>query len=914
MRPDSPDTGGDTKPRPATSTEPQLLAKVQELLRILSHEKRLGGKDSAVIGGLAGYLSQWRERVAALAVDSSYVDQLLRLVAPLHDYTSLSVEERTSLITAAAAGLTRLIASVSPAVADQPDNKPRSPATLVGRTASSTQDVEAVGFRQNRKGCESVGAASFREGCPPPSPRGRHGGSATTAPTRPEARSGSSFVGDAPAPVASEPPTPPRGASWTASPLDSPVTTVWGVHTATASKLARLGVASVRDLLYFFPRRHNDFSAMKRISELALGTEETVMATIWEVTTKKYGRSGRAGVEVIVGDESGNMRVVFFNQPHMARILRPNTLVVLSGKVEIFKGQKVFLSPQWENLESDDLVHTGRIVPVYPLTEGLYQRSIRKVVKNAVDRWASSLVDHLSPAIRKSAHLIDLPYAITQVHYPDSHEMLAKAKERLAFDELFAIQLGALKVRREWRESQPGFALTVDAGLVDLFTSSLPFALTGAQRRALGEILADQAKTEAMARLLQGEVGSGKTLVAAIALLVAVANGFQSVLMAPTEILAEQHFKTLARLYESFAAATASTGPGAPPRIPRLALLTGSLKRREKEEILASIGNGATDLLVGTHAIIQEGVEFSRLGLCVVDEQHRFGVLQRSALRQKGFNPDLLVMTATPIPRTLALTLYGDLDISVIDELPPGRQETKTRWLAADERQRAYDFIRKQVRQGQQAFIICPLVDESDRIEAKAATVEFERLSNIVFPDLRLGLLHGRMRPAEKESAMQRFGAGELDVLVSTTVVEVGIDVPNASVMLVEGADRFGLSQLHQLRGRVGRGAHQSFCILLADNPSAEGRERLAIIEKNQDGFALAEEDMRLRGPGEFLGTRQSGLPDMKIAKLSDVRLIELARREALALFGDDPDLTKPENRLLLQRVAATWQRAGELS
>ncbi|MDO8671365.1 MAG: ATP-dependent DNA helicase RecG, partial [Dehalococcoidia bacterium] len=712
-------------------------------------------------------------------------------------------------------------------------------------------------------------------------------------------------------------PNPSSDGSSPADPLDSPVTVIWGVSTATSARLSKLGVSSVKDLLYLFPRRHNDFSAMKRISELAPGAEETVMATIWEVLIKKYGKAGRPGVEVIVGDESGNMRVMFFNQPYMERILRPNTQVVLSGRVDVFRGQKVFQSPQWEILESDDLVHTGRIVPVYPLTEGLYQRSVRKIVKSAVDRWTPSLVDYLPQVVRKRAHLVDLPYAITQIHYPDSHDILAKAKERLAFDELFAIQLGALKSRRDWRESQPGHAMVVDSSLTDRFMSSLPFSLTGAQQRALGEILADQAKPDVMSRLLQGEVGSGKTLVAAVALLVAVANGFQCVLLAPTEILAEQHFKTITRLYESFASALANPsaeGPIPDYRVPRLSLLTGGLKKREKEAALAATRSGDIDVLIGTHAVLQEGVEFNRLGLCVVDEQHRFGVLQRSALRQKGFNPDVLVMTATPIPRTLALTIYGDLDISVIDELPPGRQEIKTRWLTADDRERAYTFIRKQVIAGQQAFIICPLVDESDKIEAKAATVEYERLSKMVFPDLKVGLLHGRMKPAEKESAMRQFGAGELDILVCTTVVEVGIDVPNATVMLVEGADRFGLSQLHQLRGRVGRGAHQSYCILLADSPSAEARERLTVIEKTQDGFVLAEEDMRLRGPGEFLGTRQSGLPDMKIAKLSDVRLIELARREALALFGEDPDLAKPENRLLFQHVAATWVRVSDLS
>jgi ATP-dependent DNA helicase RecG len=409
-----------------------------------------------------------------------------------------------------------------------------------------------------------------------------------------------------------------------------------------------------------------------------------------------------------------------------------------------------------------------------------------------------------------------------------------------------------------------------------------------------------------MMRLLQGEVGSGKTVVATAAMLVAWANGFQSVIMAPTEILAEQHFRTVERLMNGLADAL-------PNGTPRVRLLKGAMKKAEKEEAAAAIANGEVDIVVGTHALIQEGVSFERLGLGVVDEQHRFGVMQRSNLRQKGFNPHLLVMTATPIPRTLALTLYGDLDISVINELPPGRQEIKTYMLGPQQRQRAYDFVRKQVQAGRQAFVICPLIEESDKIEAKAAIVEYERLRTKVFPDLQLALLHGKMRPQEKDAAMEEFRQGRVNVLVSTPVVEVGIDIPNATVMLIEGADRFGLAQLHQFRGRVGRGSEKSYCLLLADSPSADAEARLQVITQTQDGFKLAEEDLRLRGSGEFFGTRQSGMPDLKIATFSDLAVFERARSAAMQVFAEDPTLSRAENQHLRHQVAQFWRAELEL-
>jgi ATP-dependent DNA helicase RecG len=486
---------------------------------------------------------------------------------------------------------------------------------------------------------------------------------------------------------------------------------------------------------------------------------------------------------------------------------------------------------------------------------------------------------------------------------------------RLAFDELFLIQLGVLSKRKEWQEGEPGYAIDADWQLLEPFLASLPFELTGAQKNALGQISADLSQSKPMCRLLQGEVGSGKTVVATAAMFLTAASGYQATLMAPTEILAEQHFANICRLLGG------QEGEGALCTFPSLlrrpltvGLLIGGLREKAKQELQQRVAEGEVDIIIGTHALIQRGVEFDRLGLAVVDEQHRFGVMQRAALRQKGSSPHVLVMSATPIPRTLALTVYGDLDLSVIDQLPPGRPEVKTRWLSPGEQQSAYEFVRKQIAAGRQAFIICPLVEDSEAIETKAATTEYQRLSEQVFPELRLGLLHGRMSTAEKDEVMRGFRGGELDILVATPVVEVGIDVPNATVMVVEGADRFGLAQLHQFRGRVRRSQHQSYCLLLAEMPSVEARERLAIIERTLDGFALAEEDLRLRGPGEFFGTRQSGLPDLKMAKLSDVGLLELARDQALRFFESDPELERPEHRPLAREVARLWRSEGEWS
>ncbi len=685
--------------------------------------------------------------------------------------------------------------------------------------------------------------------------------------------------------------------------LDAPVTVLRGVGPKQARRLARLGVHTVRDLLYLFPRRYNDYSQLKTINRLEYGEEVTIIAQVWDAGTRRT-RGGGELFRVTLSDGTGFVDVTWFNQTYLADKIRRGQYISVSGKVDEYMGRLCFSSPEWEPLDND-LIHTARIVPVYPLVQGISAKWLRDLMKHVVDYWSRRLTDYMPPSIIQEAKLMGLGDAMAQIHFPESQATLKRARHRLAFDELFLLQIGLLRQYQQWR-AEPGRPLRIDTAALQSFVDNLPFKLTRAQQRVLQQIVNDLRSERPMNRLLQGDVGSGKTVVAAAALALAAAAGTQAALMAPTAILAEQHYNTLTRLFEHW--------PGKPPTV---RLLTGNVTSRERDELYAGLADGSIDIIVGTHALIQEGVQFKELALAVIDEQHRFGVRQRAALRQKGYSPHLLVMTATPIPRSLQLTIWGNLDVSVLDEMPPGREPITTRVVMPAERERAYSFLRSQVAQGRQAFIICPLIEESESIEAAAAVEEYERLQKHVFPDLRVGLLHGRMKGEEKESTMRRFAQGELDILVSTSVIEVGIDVPNATVILIEGAERFGLAQLHQFRGRVGRGSHPSYCLLIANSSAPEARERLQAIESTLDGFVLAQKDLEMRGPGDFLGTRQAGFPELRLASVTDLRLVESARQAAQRLFKDDPQLAHPDHQLLARQVAQFWKEAeggGEIS
>jgi ATP-dependent DNA helicase RecG len=701
-----------------------------------------------------------------------------------------------------------------------------------------------------------------------------------------------------------EPRAEPRAPQRRAGPgLDAPVIRLPGVGPAFAQKLAKLDVETVRDLLYLLPFRYNDLSQLRTIDRLKVGEEVTVIGTVWEVRSRDIGND-RKVVTARVGDGTGELQVTWFN-PWIEKQLRVGQAYSFGGKIESYRSSLTMRSPEFEPLDRG-MLSTGRLSPVYPLTEGLSVRWLRGVIKQVLDEWGDELPDPLPADLRENYDLMTLPRAISQIHFPDNHDQLAAAHRRLSFDEFLVLQLGVLAARERF-QGIPSKPLNTEPALLEPFLAALPFELTAAQRRALSEISADLACAKPMGRLLQGDVGSGKTAVAAAALWLAVANGSQGAIMAPTEILAEQHARSFGRLF----AGLATPGSGVPVRV---VLLTGSQSASEREEAVAAIAGGEAHIVIGTHALIQKGVEFQDLAVTVVDEQHRFGVEQRAALRQKGLQPHMLVMSATPIPRSLALTIYGDLDVSVIDEMPAGRTPVRTKWLMSSQRERAYGFIRRQVQEGRQAFIIYPLVEESPVSEARAAVEEHAQLSTTIFPDLNVGLLHGRMKGDEKDVVMRAFSEGEIHVLVATSVVEVGIDVPNATVIMIEGAERFGLAQLHQFRGRVGRGEYPSYCILISDVGEGDGVQRLQALENNTDGFALAQIDLDLRGPGDFLGTRQSGLPPLQTAQLSDLRTLEDARAAAKSLFEIDPQLSRPEHAPLASQVAAFWRSSGDIS
>ena len=686
--------------------------------------------------------------------------------------------------------------------------------------------------------------------------------------------------------------------------LEQPITVLKGVGVRKAEQYNSLGVKTLRDLIWHLPHRYDDFSRVRLIADAEVGESISVVANLQRIGERRFAYK-REIVQGSFNDGSGSIRTTWWNQSWIKKRLTIGNTYRLSGAVGLYMGHKTLENPIFEEI-TPTAIKDGPILPVYGLTEGLRSNDVGQHAQQALRLGLSSLRDPLPETIRQRNDLETLADALRQIHAPETEERLQGARKRIIFDDFFLMQLGVQRRRQEIQAFRAPAMLVGDEMLAD-YQAALPFPLTGAQQRVLGEVRRDMERSMPMSRLVQGDVGSGKTVVAVGAMLIAAASGYQSALLAPTQILAEQHFRGLCKLLEGVELADGGR--------PRVTLLTGRIVGRERETTLAGLADGALQIVVGTTALIQEWVTFANLGFVIVDEQHRFGVGQRAAVRDKGADtavPHLLVMSATPIPRSLALTIYGDLDVSVIDEMPPGRTPIKTKRFLPTDRERLYAFMRRQAKKGRQVYIIYPLVEESEALEAGAAVDAHARLSTEIFPDLRLGLLHGRLKGAEKDEVMQAFVAGDLDILVSTSVVEVGVDVPNATLMLIEDADRFGLAQLHQFRGRVGRGGHESYCALISRAREDAPAERLNALVETTDGFILAEKDLELRGPGDFMGTRQSGLPDMRMASLSDNATLTLAQQAAQELLRADPNLR--DHPLLQDQVERFWRGHGDVS
>ncbi|MEZ4735475.1 MAG: ATP-dependent DNA helicase RecG [Caldilineaceae bacterium] len=841
------------------------------LLRVLDLEEKQGWRNRSVIGGLLAMGERWQEDALAENVDETLVQATLTLMAHYETVSQSLRPDIAGKIRALLRGeVEDLDALLDEVVGDSATRAGANPDLAVadGELNDDMWDDAEVEVVEDEHG----GYAAY----PPPAP---------THLARERVRRQQRQQ---------------ERTNRTPHDLQASPTILSGVGEATAENLARLDIQKVVDLLWHLPVRHEDYSQLRTIDQLQPGEQVTIIANLWDVKTRKISMK-REMVQGIVADGTGTLHATWWNK-YIVKQLKPGSTMRFSGKVGLYMGQKTLDNPLFEDVDTD-MVSTGRLAPVYRLTEGLSQKRLRELIRQVLDEFAHFMSDPLPGDLRDAYGFPDLVTALQQVHFPENQEQLTQARKRLAFEEFLYIQLGVLQRRRDLQRNQAP-SLPSDTHLLQQFTERLPFALTGAQQRVLDEIAGDIARSVPMTRLVQGDVGSGKTAVAAGAMWIAGANGIQSAMLAPTQILAEQHHRGVSRLLE---------GHHRPDGQPlQVALLTGRVIGNDREQILGGLRSGEIDVVVGTTALIQEQVEFNNLGFVVVDEQHRFGVEQRGALRTKSSKqPHLLVMSATPIPRSLALTIYGDLDVSAIDEMPPGRMEIKTKRFRPRERERLYNFLRREVQAGRQGFIVYPLVEESDKLDVGAAVEEHKRLSEEVFPDLRLALLHGRMSGSEKDEVMRAFASGEYHILVSTSVIEVGIDVPNASLMIIEDAERFGLAQLHQFRG-VGRGQQQSYCALVSKADNAGAEERLRALEETNNGFALAEKDLELRGPGEFLGTKQSGLPELRIAHLGDVATLALAREAAQKLFEEDPELR--DHSPLQKQVWRFWRGHGDVN
>ena len=693
--------------------------------------------------------------------------------------------------------------------------------------------------------------------------------------------------------------------------LTVPIQYLKGVGPKMAERFAAKKIANVEDLLFFLPRAYEDRREIKKISKLETGKTQTVIGNVILTQAKYFGK--KRLLEVTVSDNTASLTAKWFKgqMSYLTGTFKKGTRVIFTGNVTLNYTGKSMIHPDYEILDEEDednLLNFKRIVPIYSETEGLHQKYIRKIMNQALEQYSRYVASPIPADICRKRNLINIHEALLSVHFPEARESIEKynaiqsiAHSRLIYDEFFFFQLG-MAMKKSGRTLEQGISFKIQGNLLDKFLASLSFKLTGAQNRVIAEIQQDMASVFSMNRLLQGDVGSGKTIVAMAAIIKACENNYQAALMAPTEILAKQHYSVIKNWANSIGLNTV--------------LITGSMIAALKNEALEQINTGKANIVIGTHALIQEDVNFQRLGLVVIDEQHRFGVMQRATLRNKGINADVLVMTATPIPRTLAMTVYGDLDISVIDEMPPGKKPVHTVLMGENKREKVYQTIREELTKGHQAFIVYPLIEQSENLDLKDATNMADHLQKDIFPDYRVGLIHGKMKEKEKDTAMQEFLANKINILVSTTVIEVGIDVPRASLMVIEHAERFGLSQLHQLRGRVGRRDIQSSCILLTDYKcTAEARKRLKVMEKTTDGFVLAEEDLAIRGPGDFLGTRQSGLPDFRVASIiRDARILNDAKEDAFGLADRDPLLDKPEHAILKETLFDKWKGKLDLA
>jgi ATP-dependent DNA helicase RecG len=851
-----------------------MPSALEKLYKILKLESETGYKDHAVYKGLGAFAKQWEADARTQAKKPEHHALIDELVALMQQYShSTAPDERPAAVQYMISRITGRV----PRQAAQASAPKGLQAHMDEQLPESAQSAPAPLDLDSPSGQTAFGVAPSvvlqpRSSALPPRRR------------RPE------------------PDPESEAAFWRA--LQQPVTAISGVGEKIAEKLSALGIRTIEDWLWRFPRRYDDYTTMLPINRLRPNMTVTAAGVVREIRLNR-ARQGAEVLHVTIHDGTGALTATFFNQPYLEKRFERGMFIVFSGKVTLYQQRLTMSNPEWEPIDKEAL-NTRAIVPIYPLTKGLAQGTMRKLSQKVVERYALEIPDYMPEPILERVGLADLGWAIKQLHFPDSQEALQQAKRRIAFDDLILLQLGVLRNRLSW-QAQRAEPLVITDELFAALINGLPYKLTSAQARALEQIRRDLARDVPMNRLLQGDVGAGKTVVAALGMAIAVLSGKQAALMAPTSILAEQHRKSLAQLFSALAPMS---------RYP-IYLLTGDTSAAERSAILKVLSEGEPCFVVGTHALIGESVHFAQLGMAVIDEQHRFGVEQRSALRGKGANPHLLVMTATPIPRTLALTLFADLDLSVLDELPPHRMPVATRVISRCDREALYAFIDRQIEQGRQAFIVCPLVEsdaEQPNAEMKAAVAEYERLQGEIFPTRRLGLLHGKLSARQKEAVMRAFSKGELDILVTTAVVEVGVDVPNATVIVVEGANRFGLAQLHQFRGRVGRGTHKSYCLLLPDDDNTDN-ERLQAMEATHDGFKLAELDWQLRGAGELLGTRQSGR-NLLLSTAIDPKLVAEAQLEARTLYEEDPSLALPEHAALRARLEARYGRseAAEIS